>query len=281
MINCGTSRVCQIISLILQTMAPLSMKLIYFMHFSFVCLFWTLFFFLHLSPWIWIHLQLYLFSIYYFSCLTKLCTITYFVSSISACIFVVCFIRLKSLACLVKSRVVNHNRMWKIGSFSRWNCHPTSRVSLFHRLAWWSITRLCCWNFWWTFSTSWSRPNRYWLQYFGIHGTFQSNSTFTQQLINGCCIGANGLAAARDFLVPTAWFEEASHPGYTIVQKFGGGLFTAKQDFSPFNVVAWHGNYVPFKVLISSLIYGWQFQVKAVGCFVSMMKGEILQSIEQ
>ncbi|URE42828.1 homogentisate 1,2-dioxygenase [Musa troglodytarum] len=64
-------------------------------------------------------------------------------------------------------------------------------------------------------------------------------------------IGANGLAAARDFLVPTAWFEQASHPGYTIVQKFGGGLFTAKQDFSPFNVVAWHGNYVPFKYDLS------------------------------
>ncbi|GMP53044.1 hypothetical protein CsSME_00018638 [Camellia sinensis var. sinensis] len=53
-------------------------------------------------------------------------------------------------------------------------------------------------------------------------------------------IGANGLAASRDFLVPTAWFEDSPRPGYTIVQKFGGELFTAKQDFSPFNVVAWH-----------------------------------------
>ncbi|KAK3030264.1 hypothetical protein RJ639_039847 [Escallonia herrerae] len=61
-------------------------------------------------------------------------------------------------------------------------------------------------------------------------------------------IGANGLAAPRDFLVPTAWFEQRSCSGYTIVQKFGGELFTAKQDFSPFNVVAWHGNYVPYKV---------------------------------
>ncbi|KAG1334960.1 Homogentisate 1,2-dioxygenase [Cocos nucifera] len=60
-------------------------------------------------------------------------------------------------------------------------------------------------------------------------------------------IGANGLASPRDFLAPTAWFEESFHPGYTIVQKFGGELFTAKQDFSPFNVVAWHGNYVPYK----------------------------------
>ncbi|XP_072978863.1 homogentisate 1,2-dioxygenase [Typha angustifolia] len=64
-------------------------------------------------------------------------------------------------------------------------------------------------------------------------------------------IGANGLAAARDFLVPSAWFEQMSHPGYTIVQKFGGELFTAVQDFSPFNVVAWHGNYVPYKYDLS------------------------------
>lgn len=60
--------------------------------------------------------------------------------------------------------------------------------------------------------------------------------------------GANGLAAARDFLAPIAWFEEATRPNYLIIQKYGGELFTAKQDFSPFNVVAWHGNYVPYKV---------------------------------
>ncbi|XP_057539399.1 homogentisate 1,2-dioxygenase isoform X2 [Amaranthus tricolor] len=60
-------------------------------------------------------------------------------------------------------------------------------------------------------------------------------------------IGANGLAAARDFLAPIAWFEEATRPNYLIIQKYGGELFTAKQDFSPFNVVAWHGNYVPYK----------------------------------
>lgn len=64
-------------------------------------------------------------------------------------------------------------------------------------------------------------------------------------------IGANGLAASRDFLAPTAWFEENYHPGYTIVQKFGGQLFTANQDFSPFNVAAWHGNYFPYKYDLS------------------------------
>lgn len=64
-------------------------------------------------------------------------------------------------------------------------------------------------------------------------------------------IGANGLASARDFLVPTASFNQDPHPGYIIVQKFGGELFTAKQDFSPFNVVSWHGNYVPYKYDLS------------------------------
>ncbi|XP_038688630.1 uncharacterized protein LOC119987788 [Tripterygium wilfordii] len=66
-------------------------------------------------------------------------------------------------------------------------------------------------------------------------------------------VGANGLAAPRDFLVPLAWFEEDYKPGYTIVQKFGGELFTARQDFSPFNVVAWHGHYVPYKMLSRNL----------------------------
>ncbi|PWA03068.1 hypothetical protein BB558_000775, partial [Smittium angustum] len=34
---------------------------------------------------------------------------------------------------------------------------------------------------------------------------------------------------------------------YEIIQKFSGELFSAKQSFSPFDVVAWHGNYTPYK----------------------------------
>ncbi|KAK7406268.1 hypothetical protein VNO78_07891 [Psophocarpus tetragonolobus] len=41
------------------------------------------------------------------------------------------------------------------------------------------------------------------------------------------------LTCGQDFLVPTEWFEDKSYPGYTIVQKFGGKLFSAEQDFSP------------------------------------------------
>ncbi len=45
-------------------------------------------------------------------------------------------------------------------------------------------------------------------------------------------IGANGLAAPRDFLTPTAWFErrEVSGPrGYMVLHKLEGQLFAAAQ----------------------------------------------------
>uniref|UniRef100_A0A8C4QSA4 Homogentisate 1,2-dioxygenase n=1 Tax=Eptatretus burgeri TaxID=7764 RepID=A0A8C4QSA4_EPTBU len=61
-------------------------------------------------------------------------------------------------------------------------------------------------------------------------------------------IGANGLANPRDFLTPVACFEESpSNSTFTVLAKFHGRLFSAKQSTSPFNVVAWHGNYVPYK----------------------------------
>jgi homogentisate 1,2-dioxygenase len=59
-------------------------------------------------------------------------------------------------------------------------------------------------------------------------------------------IGANGLANARDFLSPVAAFEEVVRP-VQVVQKFGGNLWAAEYDHSPLDVVAWHGNYVPYK----------------------------------
>ena len=59
-------------------------------------------------------------------------------------------------------------------------------------------------------------------------------------------VGANGLANERDFLAPTAAFEE--HGGAVqVVQKFGGHLWAADYDHSPLDVVAWHGSYVPVK----------------------------------
>ena len=59
-------------------------------------------------------------------------------------------------------------------------------------------------------------------------------------------IGSNGLANARDFEIPTAKFEEDMNE-YTIFNKFGGQLFKARQNHSPFDVVAWHGTYYPYK----------------------------------
>jgi len=59
-------------------------------------------------------------------------------------------------------------------------------------------------------------------------------------------IGANGLANPRDFLTPHAWYEE--HEGrFELVAKFVGNLWTAAIDHSPLDVVAWHGNYAPYK----------------------------------
>lgn len=58
-------------------------------------------------------------------------------------------------------------------------------------------------------------------------------------------IGANGLANARDFLAPVAAYEEAEGP-VEVVTKFCGNLWTATYDHSPLDVVAWHGNYVPY-----------------------------------
>ncbi|RXN25787.1 homogentisate 1,2-dioxygenase [Labeo rohita] len=61
-------------------------------------------------------------------------------------------------------------------------------------------------------------------------------------------IGANGLANPRDFQTPVAWYEDRTvATGYTVVNKYQGKLFSCQQDFSPFNVVAWHGNYTPYK----------------------------------
>ncbi|HXQ67631.1 MAG TPA: homogentisate 1,2-dioxygenase [Alphaproteobacteria bacterium] len=59
-------------------------------------------------------------------------------------------------------------------------------------------------------------------------------------------IGANGLANARDFLYPTAAFEDRDEPT-EVVAKFEGNLWAADLDHSPLDVVAWHGNYAPYK----------------------------------
>ncbi|MFF4157714.1 homogentisate 1,2-dioxygenase [Streptomyces sp. NPDC001678] len=58
-------------------------------------------------------------------------------------------------------------------------------------------------------------------------------------------IGANGLANARDFLAPVAAYEDVEGP-VEVINKFCGNLWSATYDHSPLDVVAWHGNHVPY-----------------------------------
>lgn len=57
-------------------------------------------------------------------------------------------------------------------------------------------------------------------------------------------LGANGLANARDFLSPVAKYDKNREQLWEIIYKMGGKFFSSSQNHSPFDVVAWHGNYV-------------------------------------
>lgn len=59
-------------------------------------------------------------------------------------------------------------------------------------------------------------------------------------------IGANGLANPRDFLTPHASYEDREGD-FELVAKFCGNLWCAAIAHSPLDVVAWHGNYTPYK----------------------------------
>jgi len=59
-------------------------------------------------------------------------------------------------------------------------------------------------------------------------------------------IGSNCLAYPRDFLYPVAAYESRECE-FSVVFKYQNQLFSSKRDHSIFNVVAWHGNYSPYK----------------------------------
>jgi homogentisate 1,2-dioxygenase len=59
-------------------------------------------------------------------------------------------------------------------------------------------------------------------------------------------IGSQGLAQRRDFLAPVAAYEDRSSKNQLIC-KFLGGLWATEIGHSPLDVVAWHGNYAPYK----------------------------------
>jgi homogentisate 1,2-dioxygenase len=64
-------------------------------------------------------------------------------------------------------------------------------------------------------------------------------------------IGSNGLANPRDFETPVASFEDSDEP-VEIIQKYLGSLWSTTLDHSPLDVVAWHGNYAPYRYDLST-----------------------------
>jgi homogentisate 1,2-dioxygenase len=59
-------------------------------------------------------------------------------------------------------------------------------------------------------------------------------------------IGANCLANPRDFKTPVAWFEDSDVASRLRV-KWCGTFYETSLGHSPLDVVAWHGNYAPYK----------------------------------
>ena len=80
----------------------------------------------------------------------------------------------------------------------------------------------------------------------GVRGYILENYGALLKLPDLGPIGANGLAYPRDFLTPEAWFENCNGE-FKVVAKFQGNLWQGTYDHSPLNVVAWHGNYAPYK----------------------------------
>lgn len=63
-------------------------------------------------------------------------------------------------------------------------------------------------------------------------------------------IGSDGLANRRDFETPVACFEDREGD-FELVFKLGGRLFACDIGHSPLDVVAWHGNLVPYRYDLS------------------------------
>ncbi|SFN09249.1 homogentisate 1,2-dioxygenase [Dokdonella immobilis] len=59
-------------------------------------------------------------------------------------------------------------------------------------------------------------------------------------------IGSNGLANPRDFETPVARYEDFEGE-FELIAKFQGRLWRAAIGHSPLDVVAWHGNHVPYR----------------------------------
>lgn len=64
-------------------------------------------------------------------------------------------------------------------------------------------------------------------------------------------IGANCMANSRDFKSPVAAFEDRDAPS-TMTLKWCGQFHRSEIGHSPLDVVAWHGNYAPYKYDLST-----------------------------
>lgn len=61
------------------------------------------------------------------------------------------------------------------------------------------------------------------------------------------------MALPRDFEIPVASFD-IDQSTWTLIYKLGGRLFQCSQNHTPFDVVAWHGNYCPYKYALEKFI---------------------------
>lgn len=66
-------------------------------------------------------------------------------------------------------------------------------------------------------------------------------------------IGSNGMAMPRDFQTPVANFD-IEQSKWEVVVKLAGQYFCYEQNHTPFDVVAWHGNYAPYKYAMEKFI---------------------------
>ncbi|KAL2828678.1 homogentisate 1,2-dioxygenase [Aspergillus cavernicola] len=66
-------------------------------------------------------------------------------------------------------------------------------------------------------------------------------------------LGSNGMAMPRDFETPVANFD-IDQSNWEVVVKLMGNLFVYEQNHTPFDVVAWHGNYAPYKYAMVKFI---------------------------
>ncbi|WP_242604676.1 homogentisate 1,2-dioxygenase [Legionella busanensis] len=81
-------------------------------------------------------------------------------------------------------------------------------------------------------------------------GYLAENLTHPLTLPSLGVIGSNGLANPRHFLYPVAAFEDLNQP-VVLICKADHHFWLCRGNYSPLNVVAWHGNYAPYSYDLS------------------------------